>query len=151
MLQDGHGGPRPGAGRRKGTGYKTAARLKASAANMEQAVANGHVIAVDRLRQFMPHLAGLVSHFQPTYPGMPHQNPHGDARQFQRWLELLIVLARSLAPYETPRLAAIMVNQTSTPLAAALEMMLAEIDQQGRAQERKQQVIEHRPQEGAPT
>lgn len=61
------------------------------------------------LAQFANALAGRAAYYQPVAG-----NQYADEKKFLRYTELAIYAADKLAPYESPRLAAVMVGQAQT-------------------------------------
>ena len=119
---------KPLQGRRKGIRNKKTterellkARKKAHDAMIEEAKIVGAAVSVDVaiaanvklgkeiLSDFANVLAGAAAHYQPT-PG----NPNADEARFLKYSELAIHAADKLAPYQSPRLAAMMIGQTQT-------------------------------------
>lgn len=119
---------KPLQGRRKGIRNKKTverellkARKKAHDAMIEEAKIVGAAVSVDVaiaanvklgkeiLSDFANVLAGAAAFYQPT-PG----NKNADEARFLKYSELAIHAADKLAPYQSPRLAAMMIGQTQT-------------------------------------
>lgn len=147
-------GPKPGtrpSGRQKGTrNKKTIAALEKEqtraqilAELREEAKAEGRDAlrrAKDVMEEFLPVVRGITAYFQPTFPGMPVQNPTGNKKEFLMWFgEVLLPLAKALAPYQSPTFRAIDMRATM-PRANEVDPMdimralLDEIDEESRAE-----------------
>lgn len=119
---------KPLQGRRKGIrNRKTTerelekARKKAHEAMLEEARIVGAAVSIDTamkanvklgkeiLSDFANVLAGAAAFYQPT-PG----NKNADERRFIKYAELAIYAADKLTPYQSPRLAAMMIGQAQT-------------------------------------
>lgn len=119
---------KPLQGRRKGIRNKKTverellkARKKAHEKMLEEATIVGAAVSVDVamkanvklgkeiLSDFANVLAGAAAFYQPT-PG----NKNADERRFLKYSELAIYAADKLTPYQSPRLAAMMIGQTQT-------------------------------------
>lgn len=73
------------------------------------AKANGRKLSVEHMQDFIGVLAGMAGYYQPTFPGMAHQNPNGNDKEFERWFRHFLDLAKSLAPFESATMRSIMV------------------------------------------
>lgn len=87
----------------------------------ERAIANakasGRKLAVEHMQDYIGVLAGMAAYYQPTFPGMSQQNPHGDPAEFERWFGPFLDLAKALANYESPKMRDVMI--TAVPLREA--------------------------------
>lgn len=132
---------KPLQGRRKGIRNKKTverellkARKKAHEKMLEEARIVGAAVSIDTamkanaklgkeiLSDFANVLAGAAAFYQPT-PG----NQNADERRFVKYAELAIYAADKLAPYQSPRLAAMMIGQTQTK-KIAIEGGLPSVD-----------------------
>lgn len=83
---------------------------------VEAVRANGQKLAVDVLQEFMTLFAGLAAHHQPLPPGMPV--PLGrvpDEGKFEKWARLTVETAADLAPFQSPKYAAIRLHTVPNP------------------------------------
>ncbi len=120
-------------GRAKGTRNKaTVERLKREeireqiereiAATTKASTEQSQRRAKDRMEEFLPLLAGYAAYFQPTYPGMPQQNPNGNETAFKSWFGMFLDVAKALAPYQSPtfKATAVTVSMPNADAPAAL-------------------------------
>lgn len=131
------GGPRIGpdgkslAGRRKGRkNKKTIERelveqQKAQALEAVKQIGDGTPAPVaaaqvkklgkEVLEDFMHLFAGMAAYHQPVPNGMPvPANRQPDVAKFLQFSELTLAFAKELTPYQSPRLAAMMIGQAQT-------------------------------------
>jgi hypothetical protein len=106
------GGKRPGAGRRDGSKNKETI-AKEAAAEMQRAAAAGRKLGVDILHDFATLFTGMAGYYQPSPNG---SNQHANEAKFEKWARLAIECATSKAPFETPKLRAVMVSATPPPV-----------------------------------
>ena len=118
----GRGGPGRGQGRKPGPNSKTLERRKA--AEYADIITKDHSripgalkpgesrpkLAKDVLEEFMLYFASAAAVYQPFNPdGTPR--PEGNAAEFQKNAILAVDAATRLAPFQSPRYAAIAVSQ----------------------------------------
>lgn len=125
------GRPKTG-GRKKNTPNKTTvvkkARIAAAVKRVEELVADVGVTpeqavkiveketvelkrGKDILSQFANTLVGMAAYYQPT---PLNTNPNADEKKFLIYTELTLQFSKEAAPFETPRLGAMMVGQVQT-------------------------------------
>lgn len=85
------------------------ARLTATQVAVETAIKANVKLGKEILSDFANVLAGAAAYYQPR-PG----NVNQDEGKFLKYTELAIYAADKLAPYQSPRLAAVMVGQAQT-------------------------------------
>ena len=85
------------------------ARVVGAAVSVDVAIAANVKLGKEILSDFANVLAGAAAFYQPT-PG----NKNADEARFLKYSELAIHAADKLAPYQSPRLAAMMIGQTQT-------------------------------------
>lgn len=85
------------------------ARIVGATVSMDAAVQANTKLGKEILSDFANVLAGAAAFYQPT-PG----NKNADEARFLKYSELAIYAADKLAPYQSPRLAAMMIGQTQT-------------------------------------
>jgi hypothetical protein len=69
----------------------------------------GEKLAKEHLSDLLNVFAGMATYYQPTFPGMPTQNPNADEDKFEKWARLAIECAAKLAPYQSPTFRAVVV------------------------------------------
>jgi hypothetical protein len=119
-------GVRPGerrGGRKKGTPNK-ATRERALLAKRvleEQQGKPGRKLARKVLDEFMHLFMGMAAVHQPLpFNGLPAPGQQPNEEKFLQFATLAIAAAEKLAPYQSPRLKAVMVHQESLPGSHAI-------------------------------
>jgi hypothetical protein len=77
---------------------------------VDDACKTGKKLAKDVLEDFMHLFAGMAAVYQPTAPGQP-PNPHANEAAFKDAAERAIDCADKLAPYQSPKLKTIQVQE----------------------------------------
>ena len=143
-------------GRQKGTPNKATVEKQRKAAEaiageLISARAAGRKLAKEHMQDMLPVLVSMVAYYRPAVPGMP-ENPHGNAKQFERWLVHFMSLCRSLAPYESATFRAVDLratlpaNQVADPMDV-MRSLLDDIDGETRRAraERSRKLLEVAP------
>jgi hypothetical protein len=101
------GGSKPGerrGGRQKGTPNKaTVERVLRAERAVAESKAAGRKLAVETLDHYMHDFLAIAAGFR----------EHGDLAAFERWAVLAVQTAKDLAPYQSPKLSAVVVGSAA--------------------------------------
>lgn len=114
----GKGGPRPNAGRKPGVPNKANVEraLLAKRIIEEQAGKPGQKLAREVLNDFMQLFTGMAAMHQPLPIGVvPMNGQMPDPSKFLEFAKLAIDTAAQLAPYQSPKLKAVLISQETPP------------------------------------
>lgn len=139
---------RPPGSPNKATIEKQRIAAEIASRTVADAKAQNRKLAKEHLQEFLPVLAGMAAYHQPTFPGMPQQNPNGSVSEFMRYFDLFLSTARTLAPYESATfravdLRAILPSSQDANPVDVLRAMLEEIDDESRQERAETRQIEH--------
>lgn len=106
-------------GREKGSKNKSTIEKELLAAEIASRTAmhaheTGDKLAKDALNEAMKLAGGMAAHYQPAPPQMP-PNPTANLAEFKYWMERFTIIAKWLAPYQSPMLKSIEVYQAPPP------------------------------------
>lgn len=86
------------------------ARAEQAGTEVQVAQAKGKRLMKEVMFEFAHLFAGMAAYYQPTPPDSPRINAHANEAKFLEYAKLATQVARDAAPYESPRLAAMMVG-----------------------------------------
>lgn len=102
------GGKRPGAGRpRTKPNRSTVTAAEIAKAEIEQARAEGRVLAKDRLEKYLDVCEGAMSIFRPNQDGTIAPGSVQNWDRFAEWMDKSIYCAKELAKYQSAQYRAI--------------------------------------------
>jgi len=123
------GGPRPNAGRKRGSRNKAVIEREILAEQIaNRARMNGEKLGKEVLAELMTQFCDMAERARPKY-GPNGKLVDGNERDYERWARLVLLCAKELAPYQSPTFKAVAVASPNPSIDRQVINLTAPIDQ----------------------